>query len=136
LTQVETPKPWSPIEKPERKNRSREHDKKLRDEQISERRAGADLLSAVTRRQVKRLESAPVPVTGNRGSNLSRLSIGLGVFRVARLRHGNTDLLSIHAVLNLVKTIGAILLPAQVGAPAQITSTGRNTVGVETSILV
>jgi hypothetical protein len=102
----------------------------------SERRAAADLLSAVTRGLVEQLEGAPVPVTRNRDSNLARLSVRLGVLRGLRLRHGDADLLSVHVVLDLVETVGAVLLPAEVGTPAEIASTGGNTIRVETSILV
>lgn len=54
---------------------------------------------------VVRLEGAPVPVTGNRGSDLT----GLGVLRVLHMlgiRHRNTDL-SIHVALDLVQAVGA-----------------------------
>ena len=84
-----------------------------------------------------RLESAPVPVTRNRGSDLSRLSTtGLGILKILRFRDRDTFLLSVHVVLDLVQAFGAVLLPAQVSAIAQITGTRGNTIRVKASILV
>jgi hypothetical protein len=82
-----------------------------------------------------RLESAPVPVTGNRGSDFPRLSIGLGVLEMIRFRHRNT-VLSIHVGLDLIEALRASLIPAKVGTPAEIAGTGWDTIGVEASILV
>lgn len=86
-----------------------------------------------------RLESAPVPVTRNGGSDLAGLAHGgLGIFSIQALGVGNRDanLLSIDRVLNLVETVGAVLFPALVGAPAQIAGTGWDTIRMEAGILV
>lgn len=79
-------------------------------------------------------EGAPVPVTGNRGSDLSRLGSGLWVLDV--LRVGDGDTLGIHVVLDLAQAVGASLLPAHVSAPAEIAGTGRHAVWMEAGVLV
>lgn len=66
-----------------------------------------------------RLESAPVPVTRNGGSNLAGLAHGgLGILCIHALGNRHANLLSIDVVLDLVQTVGAVLSPALVGAPA------------------
>jgi hypothetical protein len=104
----------------------------------SSRCAAAGLLATVTQRETQS-EGAPVPVTGNRGSNLGCLALGflgVGVHVLGRVGHGHTGLLSVDVVLNLVQTVGTVLLPALVGAPAEVTSARRLTLGVEASVLV
>jgi hypothetical protein len=84
-------------------------------------------------------EGAPVPVTGNRGCDLGSLalgSLGVGVHVLGRVGHGDTGLLSVDVALDLVQTVGTVLLPALVGAPAEVTSARRLTLGVEASVLV
>lgn len=86
-----------------------------------------------------RLESAPVPVTRNGSSDLAGLAHGgLGILCIHAIGVGNrhANLLSIDGVLDLVQTVGAVLFPALVGAPAQIAGTGGDTIGVEAGILV
>lgn len=85
-----------------------------------------------------RLESAPIPVTGNRGSDLGLTRGGLGILSVHALGVGTRDanLLSIDGVLDLVQTVGTVLFPTLVGAPAQVAGTGGDTIGMEAGILV
>ena len=84
------------------------------------------------------LESAPIPITRNGGGNLGLTHGGLGILSIHALRVGSRDanLLSINGVLDLVQTVGTVLFPTLVGAPAQITGTGRDTIGMEAGILV
>jgi hypothetical protein len=44
-------------------------------------------------------ESAPVPITGNRGSNLDTLGVGVDV-GLGRIGDGDTGLLGVDVVLN------------------------------------
>lgn len=84
-----------------------------------------------------RLESAPVPVTRNGGSDLAGLAhSGLGILCIHVIGNRHANLLSIDGVLDLAQTVGAVLFPALVGAPAQIAGTGWDTIGVEASILI
>lgn len=104
----------------------------------SSRCAAAGLLATVTQRETQS-EGAPVPVTGNRSSDLGCLALGflgVGVHVLGRVGHGDTGLLSVDVVLNLVQTVGTVLLPALVGAPAEVTCARQLTLGVEASVLV
>lgn len=84
-----------------------------------------------------RLEGTPVPVARNGGSDLAGLAhSGLGTLCIHALGNGHANLLSIDGVLDLAQTVGAVLFPALVGAPAQIAGTGGDTIGVEASILI
>jgi hypothetical protein len=85
-----------------------------------------------------RLESAPVPVTRNGGSDLGLTHGGLGILSIHALGAGTRDanLLSIDSILDLVQTVGSVLFPTLVGAPAQIAGTGGDTIGMEAGILV
>jgi hypothetical protein len=99
------------------------------------------MLATVTQgNRAKHLESAPVPVTRNGGSDLAGWTHGgsgsLVAIVVLGLGNRDASLLSIHVVLDLVQTVGSALFPALMGAPAQIAGTGRDTIGVEASILV
>lgn len=85
------------------------------------------------RRQAMRLESAPVPVTRNGGGGVGHVGLAIHVHRIG---DGNASLLSIHGVLDLVQTVGAVLFPALVGAPAQVAGARWDTIGVEAGILV
>lgn len=93
----------------------------------------------------QQLESAPVPIAGNAGRNLSRLTeVGLEsstadlftcgkVFSVLGLTFA---VLRIQGILDLAQAVGASLFPTLVCAPAEVTGSRRDTIGVETSMLV
>lgn len=85
-----------------------------------------------------RLESAPIPVTRNGGSDLGLIHGGLGILSIHALGVGTKDanLLSIDGILDFVQTVGTVLFPTLVGAPAQIAGTGGDTIGMEAGILV
>lgn len=93
---------------------------------------------------IDRLKGAPIPVTGNTGSNLGILTeIGLES-RSARALTGLEILgglrvliaLGVDGALNLVQAVGTSLLPALESTPAEVTGSGENTLGVEAGILV
>lgn len=83
-------------------------------------------------------EGAPVPITRHRGSNIG----ALGQVRLEDCTGGllscigNGSLLGIDGTLDLAQTMGARLLPALVGAPAEIAGTGENAVRVKLGLLV
>lgn len=84
-----------------------------------------------------RLEGTPVPVTRNGGSDLASLAdSGLGILCIHVLGNRHANLLSIDGGLDLVQTVGAVLFPALVGAPAQVAGTRGDTIGVKASILI
>lgn len=95
-----------------------------------------------------RLKRAPVPAARNTGRNLAALcdrrrQSRLGVFvlrdiggiRVDRRQRGSC-MLSVNRILDLVQTLGAGFLPAVEDVPAEIAGARRNTLGMETGILV
>lgn len=102
------------------------------------RRAAAVVLATVTKgNRAMHLEGTPVPVTRNGGSDLASLAhSGLGILCIHVLGDRHANLLSIDGGLDLVQTVGAVLFPALVGAPAQVAGTGGDTIGVEASILI
>lgn len=99
----------------------REHDlsENIKIDQVK-RRAAAVLLATVTKgNMAMRLEGTPVPVTRNGGSDLAGLAhSGLRILCIHALGNRHANLLSIHGVLDLTQTVGAVLFPALVGAPA------------------
>lgn len=96
-------------------------------------------------RSKKQLESAPVPIAGNAGRDLSSLAevgfegstadlfAGGKIFSVLSLTFA---VLRIHGILDLAQAVGASLFPTLVCAPAEVTGSRRNTIRVETSMLV
>lgn len=92
-----------------------------------------------------RSESAPVPVARHASSDLGGLAqIGLEG-SAARFLAGVESFrglvftamgLGVNGVLDLAQTVGASLLPALVGAPAEVAGAGGDALGVEAGILV
>lgn len=80
-------------------------------------------------------KGAPVPVTRNRGSNLSGLWVRLRVLMVLGGRYRDANL-GVHIVLNLIQALRASLLPALMGTPAEITGPRWHTIWVESGVLI
>jgi hypothetical protein len=96
------------------------------------------------------LEGAPIPVPGHAGGRRIRLMVRIHpevtVREGARGAHGLRDasrvarrgavLLRVQHALDLVEAGGARFFPSLIGAPAQVTGAGGDSLGMEASALI